>query len=108
MTQEPEQPIAVPKSWIEVDQVEVFAANEFVISHDPNSGEFYLTVGHVTPPIILGTDEEQREQAERLVFVPVRTVGRFSLSRLRVEQLMTVLQTNLARYDERRKGTGNE
>ena len=105
MTQET---FAVPKSWIGVDQVAVFAANEFVISHVPVSGEFIVTVGHIAPPVLLGTDEEQRAQAEQFVFVPVRTIGRFSLARLHVEQLIGALQANLARYNERQGAAGDD
>jgi len=62
-----------------------------VVGHD----EYVLTLGHAVPPPILGTPQERAEQVQRVSFVPVKTLGRFSFTRARVEELVGVLQTIL-------------
>jgi len=100
MTREPlaqgpddEDGIVVPLVWLGLEETPVQAANQFIVQHDPMAvDEFYLTIGHVTPPAITGTPEEQREQAKRIQFVPVRPLGRFQLTRQRYSELLSAMQ----------------
>jgi len=101
-TQEPDQEagIAVPIVYVGGEDVPVLLANQFVIQHEQN--EFVLTLGQVTPPILLGTLEERREQAQKLAYVPVKVVARVAFTRERLVELIEVLQEHLRKYDTRR------
>lgn len=101
-TQEPDQEagIPVPIVYVGAEDVPVLLANQFVIQHEQN--EFVLTLGQVTPPILLGTLEERREQAQKLAYVPVKVVARVAFTRERLVELIEVLQEHLRKYDTRR------
>lgn len=103
MTQELDS-VEIPLSWVDAEQRDVMAANQSGMSHNLETGEFILTLGHVAPPLLSGSEEEMRQQAERLPFVPIRTLARFSLTRQGVEALREVVQANLARYDDQAQG----
>jgi hypothetical protein len=98
---EPREPIRVPVVFIGAEDTPVQYANQFVVSHQQD--EFILTVGQVTPPLLLGTEAEQREQAQQLAYVPVKTVARLAFTRARLVELMSVLQENLKRFDEKKR-----
>ena len=83
--------------WEEADDHSVVFANQFLIQHQPD--EFVLTVGQLVTPPLLGTDEEKREQLARVSYVPIRAIGRYGLTRRRIEELIAVLQENLERHD---------
>lgn len=103
MTQELDS-VEIPLSWVDAEQRDVMAANQSGMSHNLETGEFILILGHVAPPLLSGSEEEMRQQAERLPFVPIRTLARFSLTRQGVEALRDVVQANLARYDAQAQG----
>jgi len=96
--------VQLPVVRVGLDEVPIHFVNDFVVQHD--KGEFFLTVGQLQPPIVLGTPQERKEQAERLGYIPVKVVARFGLTRRRLEELIRVLQENLQGYDARFKGEG--
>ncbi len=96
-------PIAVPVVFIGLEDVPILFVNQFVISFQQD--EFILTMGQLAPPVLLGSEEEQREQAAQLSYVPVKVVGRVGMNRLRMGELVSLLQTQLQRYDERQGAT---
>jgi hypothetical protein len=95
-----EQEIQVPIVWVGVEDTPVYASNQMLIQFSA-ANEFILTFGHLTPPVTLGTPEQQREQAEMISFVPVRPVARVGFNRQRLQELITVLQDNLRNHDDR-------
>jgi len=92
-----DETVSIPLVWEEADDRSVVFANQFLIQHQPD--EFVLTVGQLVPPPLLGTDEEKREQLARVSYVPIRVIGRYGLTRRRIEELIAVLQENLERHD---------
>jgi hypothetical protein len=99
--EEPEERKAVPIIW-EIEDEDVAFANQFAVQHQP--GEFVLTVGQLVPPLILGDEDDRREQLKRLSYVPVRVVGRFGLTRQRLTELIALLQENLENHDRQYGG----
>ena len=97
-----DQSVAVPLVYVGAEDVPIMYANHYVIQHQQD--EFILTVGQVSPPILIGDEAEQREQAERLSYVPVKVVARLALTRARLTEVIAVLQTNLKTFDEKRSG----
>ena len=53
-------------------------ANQFLLQHVAGD-EFILSFGQVSPLLLLGSPEEQQEQAGRISFVGIKTLGRVSL-----------------------------
>jgi hypothetical protein len=67
--------------------------NEFLVQLDPDGVTIYLTVGIVTPPPILGSDEEKRAKAEQITSVPIHPVARFAVPREKFEKLFEAFDT---------------
>jgi flagellar motor switch/type III secretory pathway protein FliN len=94
----------LPLVYVGIDDVPILYANQFIVQHQQD--EFIISVGQVSPPVLLGDEAEQREQAARLSYVPVRVVARLGLTRQRLAELITVLETNLEHFDAE-KGRAN-
>lgn len=101
MSADNEDTLRVPLVYVGGEDMPVLLANNFVIQHEQN--EFVLTIGQLIPPILLGSREERLEQAKRLSYVPVKIVAKIGLTRQRLVELISVLQTNLATYDEKQR-----
>ncbi|MGW2233122.1 hypothetical protein [Streptomyces sp. NPDC001759] len=66
----------------------------------------YLTLGNVEPPLLVGTVEEVREQLERAGGqLSVKPLGRFVLTRGRIDELIRVLQTAAQQFDQAQGGS---
>ena len=100
---EQDEEVAIPTVFVGIEDVPIQFANQFVIQHQQE--EFILTFAQLAPPILSGKDEEKLEQARKLSYVPIKVVGRFGFNRERLAELISILQTNLERFD-RRKGAG--
>lgn len=94
-----EQPeiLQVPIIWVGVEDTQILFANQYL--GQINEGEVILTFGQLSPPVLLGPEEQQRQQADRLGYVPVKTVARFGFTRRRLGELITVLQQTAANFD---------
>jgi hypothetical protein len=69
-------------------------ANQFIGQVDDH-GDVIITFGQANPPLILGSPEEQAEQAANLAFIQVRPVARLALGRDRIKDVITALQQTL-------------
>ena len=86
-------------SWKGMEDVPILLANQFIVQHW--EGDFVITAGQLTPPPILGTIEERRDQAKGIMSVPVNVVARLSLNPGRMRELIGALTENLSRYEQR-------
>ena len=89
--------VSLPIVYVGLEEVETLFANNFVIQHQVN--EFILTVSQIQPPILLGTDSERKEQAERLSYIPAKVVSGVAFNRDRLVSLISIVQENLAAHD---------
>jgi hypothetical protein len=89
------QQIQVPIVWTGAENVPILFANGFVVQFDTDLAAYILTVGQLSPPALVGTPEEMREQAERLDFVTVQTIARIAFTPARMTELIGALQANL-------------
>jgi hypothetical protein len=106
MAEAPE-PVNIPLVWEETEERPILFANQFLVQHQPD--EFVVTFGQVLAPPLLGTEDERREQLSKLSYVPVRILGRYGFTRRRMQELIKVLEENLAKHDETlRQMTGGE
>lgn len=83
-----------------IDDLPIHFANTFLIQKSPDVDEWIITFGHLSPPVLLGTEQEQREQAQRIKEVPAKMIARFGLSQKRLEELISVFDGYLRSYKE--------
>jgi hypothetical protein len=100
---QPEE-IRIPLVWDGLDEIPVIFANQFLIQHLP--GEFVLTLCTFVNPPLLGSPEEQEEQAKKLTEIAVKVHGRYALTRRRMVELIQVLQENLEKHDQQVEALG--
>jgi hypothetical protein len=88
----PEDAIQIPVGYVGLDSVEIKLANQFAIQQEEENS-FILTMGQVVTPVLLGNADQRKEQAQQLSFVPIKVLGRFTLTRQRLDELIQVLST---------------
>ena len=99
----------VRTQWVGVDDVPLLVANQFAVQLGAGSPEvapedLFLVVGQVAPPLLVGTEEEQRAQFAEVTAVPIRTLARLSLTRQRAVELAAALSQLVEQYDAARTG----
>jgi hypothetical protein len=88
----------IPVTWENVEGVPVFFANQYVCQF--NQDEFILTFGQMTPPMLLGDEQDRAEQLQRLEYVPVKPLARMAFTYSRLVELINVLQANREQYEQ--------
>ena len=95
--------LSLKLDWSGFEELPVNFANRFAVQHDAQANEFYLNVGAVSPPLLMGSDADVRAAAAKLQkrgTIPVHPVARLALSPERVLELIRALQTNYRNYQE--------
>lgn len=95
-----EHEIQLPMVVVGAENVPVMFVNHLIVQNDRN--EFLLTLGQLTPPLVLGTPEEQADRLRALPYVPVQVIGRFSLTAQRLGEFIKVMQEQLQRFEQQR------
>lgn len=93
---------SVPLIWTDRDEQPVMFANQILAQHV--NEEFLLSFGQVSPPAILGTDEERQDALARVEFVPVRTIARIGMPAQRMREFVAVMQQSLEQYERESEG----
>jgi hypothetical protein len=96
------QGISLPIVYASVDDAPILFANQFVIQIEQD--EFILTIGQLQPPILLGSPEQREATARGLSHVSVRTLIRVGMTPTRLEELVGILNQQLALYHEQKGG----
>lgn len=94
--------IRVPIVYVGLEDVVVAHANHFALQLD--QGDFVLTIGQVVSPLTLGDEEDQREQLQRVGYVPAKPLTRVVLTRQRAHELRELLDRQIALYDKTQGG----
>ena len=86
-----EENVALKVRWSDEQPVPQ-PANQFIVQWAP-TGEIVLTFGYASPPVILGTQEEQTAQIRRLAEhgLETRSVARLVLTPKTLQELHDVL-----------------
>jgi len=93
--------------WVGVDEAPIVFANQFLGT--VFEGEVVLTLGQATPPALLGTPEQQLEQARQLNFIPIRPMTRVAMNVARLRELIGILEQTLenhTRQQQAQEGKG--
>jgi len=93
MAAQPPQQIELPIVFVDAEQFKFDQANIFVIQHSADG--WFLTVGQAAPPLAIGSPEQQREQLERVGYVPVKVVAKLVVTRKRLEELRDLIDNQL-------------
>jgi hypothetical protein len=88
--------IQIPIVWEGLDELPVYSTSQILSQFTDDM--FVISFGMLTPPALIGTPEERREQAKSIGYVPIRPIVRLGLTENRVEQLIAVLQENLRNF----------
>ncbi len=94
---QPDQ-LAIPLVYVGAETVPVLYANNFLLQW--NEDDFFLVVGQLNPPMLLGDPDEQRKQAHEVENVPINVLGRFGMTRRTLEQLHDLIGRQLKTQSE--------
>jgi hypothetical protein len=75
---------------------------------DGRPEELLLVVGHVAPPVLAGSPEQYAVMLAATSAVEVKTLGRYSLSRGRVRELIEYLTQQAELWDRQSEGVTPE
>jgi hypothetical protein len=96
---EPLIPTTVQASitWGSVDSLPVLAANHFavqlaILEPGESTSDVILTVGYLSPPLLTGTAEDQRDALDALEHLAVHPIARFSIPFTRAAELARIIQ----------------
>lgn len=97
----------MPVIWSKLETLPVLAANQLLAQVDSLGLEpdmVLLTVGHVSPPVVVGSDEQQRAHYAEIKNVAVEPVVRLSISVGRLKEWSALLVQTLAKIEEQKHG----
>jgi hypothetical protein len=86
--------LMLPLVWDVDDRPVIWASVFGIVGHPDN--EFILSVGQVEIPQLTGTDEDKLKRLSTVDKVAIHVVGRYSLTRPKVEALVGLLQDALS------------
>ena len=95
--------LSLKLDWSGFEDLPVNFSNRFAVQHDVQTNEFFLNVGAVSPPLLMGSDADVMAAAAKLQergTIPVHPVARLALTPERVLELIRALQTNYRNYQE--------
>jgi len=98
---EESQGIALPIAYVGLEELTIAHANHFVLQISPPD-QFILVIGQVAPPLILGDEDESRQQLEQIAYIPAKPLARVALTQARVEELRDLCERQLKLLDSLR------
>jgi hypothetical protein len=94
-----EENVQVPLVWVGVEELPLLSVNQ-ILGQILGKDEFLLAFGQVAPPILLGTDEQKRDQARMLTFAAIKPVARLAMTRQRIQELRDLLDRQIEAHDK--------
>lgn len=95
----PEGAIGVPIEWRVPDTIIPRYATNMIVQNSEH--EFVISFFEVTPPVLLGSPEDQIKQAMAIGSIPANCVARIVVAASRMPEFVRALQTNLDQWQER-------
>ena len=103
MPDQDEIKLRLPLRWVD-DGSPLVVADQFIMRRHGN--HIHLVVGHVGIPLLVGTPEEQQEQAHKMGALPVHVRGRFLLDKPSLVRLHAVLGIAIAEDEDNEVSDG--
>jgi hypothetical protein len=92
--QEPvETSVSLPLVLLGAEEQTFEHANVFILTVTPDGA--HLTAGQVQPPLLLGSPEEQRGQADKLSYVGVKVLAKLVMTPQRLLELRNLINGQL-------------
>jgi hypothetical protein len=104
MTDETPEVIKLPLVWVDLEDADTRTVNQLLVQY--HEGEFILTFGHVTPPLLLGTPEENAAQAKDIPYVAVKVVSKLAATPRKAQEFIEAMQKVLTGYEQQREREG--
>jgi len=89
--------VKVPLLWVGLDDLPLLSSNQVLTQVDQD--HVFLSFGAATPPVLMGDEEQVRDQAKRISYVPVKGITRLAISRRHLGELIDVLQRTAEKFD---------
>ncbi|MBA2713885.1 MAG: hypothetical protein H0U55_10095 [Rubrobacteraceae bacterium] len=99
VAEDTQRSLQIPVLWDGVENVPLVLTNQ-VLGQVGQQGEVILTFGQVNPPLLMGTPEQQAQQAGEIPFVAVKPVARLALTKAGLDDLVRVLQDTQRNYEQ--------
>ncbi len=80
----------------------IMLANVFTLQR--NQDEYILLIGQISPPILVGSQDEQRRQLQELGTLSVRPIARIGFTQARLRELVGILESSLIPSDSLDEG----
>ena len=91
--------IALPLVWIDPDETDISFVNQVLVQRQ--NDEYILTFGQQTPPILMGSPEENMERAKEIAYIPVRVAVRLGFTANRMAEFLELIQSAVERSKAR-------
>jgi len=94
---------SIPLVWRGVELLQVMAANQLLVQVDMAGVDpdmILLTIGHASPPPVIGTVEEQAARLQEVNEVEIQPIVRLAISERRLSEWVTLLQQTRIRLDD--------
>lgn len=91
--------IRIPLEWHYPDDLITRYSNNMLVQHGEN--EFFLSFFEIRPPILVGSEEERRQQLANTESIRAECVARLTVSPDTLENFIEALQANLDRYRDK-------
>ncbi len=99
MATENDDAVRIPLEFRIPEDMPLAYATTVVAQHTQD--EFVISFFSVAPPVILGDPEVVRQKQGEIASLPAQCVARIVLTPSRMAQLVNVVKSNLAKYEER-------
>ena len=99
MAEDTRQGVQLPIVWSGNEDLTIVLVNQF-LGQVGLQDEVVLTFGQLTQPALLGTPEQQQEQARDIPFVSVKAVARLGVTKEGLDQLIEVLNKTRRNYEQ--------
>jgi hypothetical protein len=78
----------------------LLVANYLLSQARPQDGMLYITFGQATPPPLVGSPDEVREQVDALESLEIKPLVRLAITPDTVREFIRVLRGNLEKYEQ--------
>lgn len=98
MAEESREWMDIPVVWEGLENVPVVLVNN-ALGQVGQQDEIIVSFGQLTPPVLYGDLEQQRDQARQIERLAVRPVARLGLTRASLDDLIRILNRTRDNYD---------
>lgn len=88
--------VGIPVKYVIPEDIVTQYTTDMVVQHSEH--EFIISFWEIQRPVILGTEEERKAQAEMLKFLENRCIAKFAVTPDRMQLFAAVMKENFERY----------